>query len=92
MMHIPTCTVHGQYLLATYGPFAETFDRKALWPITFESFSITTSGIAAILQDMPGSRLQPYARPDNGEMKPIELWGYEWSYSVRDKLCRLGHG
>jgi glutathione S-transferase len=81
-----------EYLLSTYGPSSDKFDRKALWPITLESFSVGTSTIAAILQDMPGSRAQSNARPDNTQMIPLELWGYECSpfvAPVREKLCSL---
>lgn len=82
-----------EYLLENYGPPASEFDRKALWPITFESFSITTSTIVALLRGFPGSKKQPNARPDNEQMEPLELWGYESSPFVRpvreklDALC-----
>ena len=82
-----------EYLLSTYGPPASDFDRKALWPITFEAFSITTSTIVAILRGFPGSKRQDNARPDNERMVPLELWGYESSPFVRpvreklDALC-----
>lgn len=79
-----------EYLLSTYGPSPEAFDRKALWPITFESFSITTATIVALLRDMPGARRQPNARPDNENMKPLELWGYECSPFVRPVREKLG--
>eukprot|EP00553_Chaetoceros_curvisetus_P003160 CAMPEP_0204615150 /NCGR_PEP_ID=MMETSP0717-20131115/2718_1 /ASSEMBLY_ACC=CAM_ASM_000666 /TAXON_ID=230516 /ORGANISM="Chaetoceros curvisetus" /LENGTH=389 /DNA_ID=CAMNT_0051628017 /DNA_START=997 /DNA_END=2166 /DNA_ORIENTATION=+ len=82
-----------QYLLDTYGPTDKTsYDPKALWPITFKAFSIYTSTIAALLRDMPGSRRQADARPDNEDMLPIELWGYEASpfvKPVREKLVSL---
>jgi glutathione S-transferase len=80
------------YLLQTYGPPEDSYDKLALWPITFQSFSISTSTMVAILRDMPGSRRQPNARPDNQKMKPIKLWGYECSpfvRPVREKLCNL---
>mmetsp|Transcript_27846 Transcript_27846/g.34386 ORF Transcript_27846/g.34386 Transcript_27846/m.34386 type:complete len:397 (+) Transcript_27846:120-1310(+) len=82
-----------QYLLDTYGPQDKSsYDIKALWPITFGQFSVFTSGIAAIVRDMPASNRQSNARPDNEEMKPLELWGYECSpfvKPVREKLCSL---
>jgi len=81
-----------QYLLDTYGPDKDSFDIKALWPITFKGFSIYTSTIAAVLRDMPGSRRQANARPDNEDMIPLELWGYEASpfvRPVREKLVSL---
>lgn len=81
-----------EYLLETYGPSPDAFDRKALWPITFESFAINTATTVAILRDMPGARRQDNARPDNEDMKPLELWGYECSpfvRPVREKLCSL---
>ena len=82
-----------EYLLKTYGPPASLYDRKALWPITFEAFSITTSTIVALLRGFPGSQRQANARPDNERMEPLELWGYESSPFVRpvreklDALC-----
>lgn len=81
-----------QYLLDTYGPNKDSFDMKALWPITFKEFSIFTCTIAALLRDMPGSRRQANARPDNEDMLPLELWGYEASpfvKPVREKLVSL---
>jgi len=80
------------YLLQTYGPPEESYDKKALWPITFEAFSIYTSTIVAILRDMPAASRQPNARPDNEQMLPLELWGYECSpfvVPVREKLGSL---
>jgi len=82
-----------EYLLQTYGPPAGTYDRKALWPITFEAFSVTTSTIVAVLRGFPGGSRQSNARPDNEQMEPLELWGYESSPFVRpvreklDALC-----
>jgi glutathione S-transferase len=81
-----------QYLLDTYGPDKSLYDGKALWPITFKEFSIFTSTIAALVRNMPGSSRQPNARPDNEEMLPLELWGYEASpfvKPVREKLVSL---
>jgi len=81
-----------QYLLDTYGPDKSLYDMKALWPITFNAFSVTTSTFAALVRDMPASRRQINARPDNEEMIPLELWGYEASpfvKPVREKLCAL---
>jgi glutathione S-transferase len=79
-----------EYLLQNYGPPEDTYDRKALWPITFEPYSIYTSTQAAILLDMPGGRRQPNARPDNESMQPLELWGYEASPFVRPVRQKLG--
>lgn len=81
-----------EYLLSTYGPPSSSFDRKALWPITWENFSVSTSILAAILQDMPAAKQQENARPDNTKMLPLELWGYECSpfvAPVREKLGSL---
>ena len=82
-----------EYLLRTYGPQDEdSFDQKALWPITLESFATPTAAAVAILRGMPGARRQPNARPDNEQMKPLELWGYECSpfvRPVREKLASL---
>mmetsp|Transcript_15724 Transcript_15724/g.22376 ORF Transcript_15724/g.22376 Transcript_15724/m.22376 type:complete len:148 (+) Transcript_15724:396-839(+) len=84
------------YLIETYGPAPDSFDRKALWPVDFTSFSVFTSGLVAVLRDMPGAKRQENARPDNEDMIPLELWGYECSPFVRpvreklDSLC-LSH-
>ena len=51
-----------EYLLTTYGPPSDQFDRKALWPITFEGFSIFTSSLVALLRNFPGSSRQTNAR------------------------------
>lgn len=79
-----------EYLISTYGPPAADFDRKALWPITFEQFAITTATIVAQLRNMPGARQQVNARPDNERMQPLELWGYECSPFVRPVREKLG--
>ena len=81
-----------EYLLNTYGPPADSFDRKALWPITWEAFSVATATQVALLRQFPGSRRQRNARPDNEQMEPLELWGYECSpfvRPVREKLAAL---
>ena len=81
-----------EYLLDNYGPPADSFDRKALWPITWEPFSIWSSTQVALLRGMPGARRQANARPDNEQRKPLELWGYEASpfvRPVREKLVSL---
>lgn len=82
-----------EYLLKTYGPTdTDSYDRKALWPITFEGFSLYTSISVALLLNMPGARRQGNALPANEQMKPLELWGYECSpfvRPVREKLSTL---
>lgn len=79
-----------EYLLKTYGPPENKFDRKALWPITFEAFSLFSATQVAILLGMPASRRQANARPDNESMQPLELWGYETSPFVRPVREKLG--
>jgi len=80
-----------EYLLQTYGPQdASSYDRKALWPITWEAFSVATATQVAILRGMPGARRQANARPDNERMQPLELWGYECSPFVRPVREALG--
>mmetsp|Transcript_16879 Transcript_16879/g.38989 ORF Transcript_16879/g.38989 Transcript_16879/m.38989 type:complete len:113 (+) Transcript_16879:106-444(+) len=42
---------------------------------------------------MPAAKLQVDARPDNGQMRPLTLYGFEGSvfaHPVREKLCSLG--
>ncbi|KAL7532999.1 hypothetical protein ACHAXR_004979 [Thalassiosira sp. AJA248-18] len=82
-----------EHLLENYGPPQSTFDRKALWPITFQEFSLVTSQLTALIRGNSGSTQQPNARPDNASMKPLELWAYECSPFVRpvkEKLSSLG--
>jgi len=81
-----------EYLIQTYGPPEDQFDRKALWPIAFEPFSMFTSTLVAVIRGMPGSRRRDGARTDNVRMQPLELWGYESSpfvMPVRQTLCEL---
>lgn len=80
------------HLMEQYGPPTSSYDSKALWPITFKEFSLATSQIAIMLR---GGALiqQSTARPDNANMKPLELWAYECSPFVRpvkEKLSTLG--
>uniref|UniRef100_A0A7S1YEL3 GST N-terminal domain-containing protein n=1 Tax=Grammatophora oceanica TaxID=210454 RepID=A0A7S1YEL3_9STRA len=80
-----------EYLLETYGPSdADSYDRKALWPITLEPFSIGTATAVALVRDMPSAARQSNARPDNEQMKPLEVWGYECSPFVRPVREKLG--
>eukprot|EP00536_Pseudo-nitzschia_multiseries_P005260 jgi/Psemu1/190109/e_gw1.96.97.1 len=80
-----------EYLLTNYGPAdPSTYDRKALWPITVEPFSVFTSTLCALLLGMPGSHRRSNARPDNELMLPLELWGYESSPFVRNVRETLG--
>jgi len=79
-----------RYLLDTYGPPEDTYDSKALWPITFTGFSIYTSTLAAVVRGMPSGRRQVNARPDNEDMLPLELWGYECSPFVKPVREKLG--
>ncbi|KAL7520748.1 hypothetical protein ACHAWX_005458 [Stephanocyclus meneghinianus] len=81
------------FLLDRYGPPPSTFDRKALWPIEFKAFSVITSQLVSLIRGNPTVTQQANARPDNEQMKPLELWGYECSPFVRpvkDKLGALG--
>lgn len=81
-----------EYLLTTYGPPSDDFDRKALWPVTWEALSLVTATQVAILLGFPGATRQANARPDNEQMQPLELWGYETSpfvRPVREKLAGL---
>ena len=79
------------YMLANYGPPADTYDAKALWPLRGE-FATFTATLATLLRGLAGSKRQENARPDNEQMLPLELWGYEVSpfvRPVREKLCSL---
>jgi len=80
-----------EYLLDKYGPPREDYDPKALWPLRGQ-FAVVTASLAALARGMAGSQRQPDARPDNEQMLPLELWGYEPSpfvRPVREKLCAL---
>jgi glutathione S-transferase len=82
-----------EHLLKQYGPPSSLYDRKALWPITFKEFALVSSQLAIILRGKTGVMKQTNARPDNANMKPIELWAYECSPFVRpvkEKLSTLG--
>eukprot|EP00571_Detonula_confervacea_P014530 CAMPEP_0172308430 /NCGR_PEP_ID=MMETSP1058-20130122/9023_1 /TAXON_ID=83371 /ORGANISM="Detonula confervacea, Strain CCMP 353" /LENGTH=330 /DNA_ID=CAMNT_0013020841 /DNA_START=55 /DNA_END=1044 /DNA_ORIENTATION=- len=82
-----------EHLLEQYGPPTSSYDRKALWPITFQEFSLATSQLTAMLRGNPGATQQPNSRPDNANMKPLELWAYECSpfvQPVKEKLASLG--
>lgn len=79
------------YLLEKYGPPAEDYDSKALW--TFRGrFAFFTAAFAAVARGLKGKNIQENARPDNKEMQPLELWGYEPSpfvKPVREKMDTL---
>ena len=80
-----------EYYLDTYGPSRDAYDPKALWPLRGD-FQTTTATVATLLRGLAGSKRQENARPDNEEMLPLELWGYEVSpfvRPVREKLCSL---
>lgn len=80
-----------EYLLQNYGPSdTSTYDRKALWPIAVQPFSVVTSTFCALLMGMPGKARQANARPDNEDMVPLELWGNEASPFVRTVRESMG--
>ena len=81
------------HLVDAYGPPKESYDEKALWPIKFRQFAMATSWLASAIRGRPGAEKQSNARPDNGSMRPIELWAYECSpfvKPVKEKLSSLG--
>lgn len=50
-------------------------------------------GACSQVRGLKGIKMQPNARPDNIQMRPLELWGYECSpfvRPVREKLDVLG--
>merc|ERR1712086_370776 len=77
------------YLVRTYGPPKDSYDGKALWPIRFQQFAFFTSVLAALARGMPASKPDLLARPDNIQMLPLKLWGYECSPFVRPVRERL---
>eukprot|EP00617_Octactis_speculum_P012933 CAMPEP_0185779720 /NCGR_PEP_ID=MMETSP1174-20130828/96731_1 /TAXON_ID=35687 /ORGANISM="Dictyocha speculum, Strain CCMP1381" /LENGTH=334 /DNA_ID=CAMNT_0028468957 /DNA_START=3 /DNA_END=1007 /DNA_ORIENTATION=+ len=80
------------YLVSTYGPPAESFDSKALWPMRDGPFLLPSATFATLVRGLAGSQRQSNARRDNEEMQSLELWGYEASpfvKPVREKLCAL---
>eukprot|EP00322_Chrysochromulina_rotalis_P006539 CAMPEP_0115856952 /NCGR_PEP_ID=MMETSP0287-20121206/15322_1 /TAXON_ID=412157 /ORGANISM="Chrysochromulina rotalis, Strain UIO044" /LENGTH=283 /DNA_ID=CAMNT_0003311151 /DNA_START=59 /DNA_END=910 /DNA_ORIENTATION=- len=80
-----------EYMLDSYGPSRDAYDPKALWPLRGE-FSMFTATLATLVRGLAGSKRQGNARPDNEQMLPLELWGYEVSpfvRPVREKLCSL---
>ena len=76
------------YLYEEYGPGKEEVPWVLRGP-----FAFWTCAFASFARGMAGSALDASARPDNGQMEPIELWGYEASpfvKPVRETLCGLG--
>jgi len=76
------------YLFDTYGPGRDQVPFLLKGPLAVQS-----AAYAAAARGFAGSRMLPNARPDNMNMKPIELWGYEASpfvRPVREKLSELG--
>ena len=56
-------------------------------------FAVASTGMAAVVRLLPAYKMQIDARPDNGEMQPLVLFGYAASpfvRPVREKLCQLG--
>uniref|UniRef100_A0A7S0HXD0 GST N-terminal domain-containing protein n=1 Tax=Phaeocystis antarctica TaxID=33657 RepID=A0A7S0HXD0_9EUKA len=79
------------YMLDTYGPPRDAYNDLVLWPLR-GAFMTTTATFATLFRGLAGSKRQANARPDNEEMLPLELWGYEPSpfvRPVREKLCGL---
>lgn len=75
------------YLFDTYGP-----GQSEVPGLLKGSVALFTGGFAALARGMAGSKRQENARPDNEQMLPLELWGYEASpfvRPVREKLCAL---
>mmetsp|Transcript_64847 Transcript_64847/g.114941 ORF Transcript_64847/g.114941 Transcript_64847/m.114941 type:complete len:146 (+) Transcript_64847:128-565(+) len=79
------------YLFASYGPSEGAYDPKSLWPLR-GNFALITAALASMVRGFSGGKRQANARPDNEQMLPLELWGYEPSpfvRPVREKLCSL---
>lgn len=75
------------YLFDTYGP------GKDAVPWTLKgSFAFWTCAFASMARGLAGNNLDPKARPDNMQMQPIEVWGYDGSpfvKPVRERLSAL---
>ena len=77
-----------EYLFESYGPGKEAVPWLLKGP-----FAFWTCAFAAIVRGLAGGQLDARARPDNPEMEPIVMWGYEGSpfvRPVREKLNELG--
>mmetsp|Transcript_30361 Transcript_30361/g.61816 ORF Transcript_30361/g.61816 Transcript_30361/m.61816 type:complete len:327 (+) Transcript_30361:69-1049(+) len=75
------------HLFDKYGPGADKVPAGLKG-----NLAVVTSGLAAVARSMPASRRQADARPDNEQMRPLTLYGYEISpfvKPVREKLCAL---
>ena len=76
------------HLYEHYGP------GKRKVPFTIRGvFALISAGCAAVVRGMPAAKLQVDVRPENGEMQPLVLYGFEGSpfvHPVREKLCALG--
>lgn len=78
------------YLLKTYTD-PTTYDPKALWPLRGQ-FALWTGAFAALARGFPCTKVLSGARPDNVDVMPLKLYGYEPSpfvRSVRETLCGL---
>ena len=42
-------------------------------------FAVVSAGLAATVRKIPAYKMQVDARPDNGDMQPLTLYGYESS-------------
>ena len=66
------------HLYDAYGP------GKDEVPLTLKGFFATlTCGLAAAVRGMPAATVPAGARPDNGQMEPLTLYGYEPSPFVK---------
>jgi hypothetical protein len=64
-----------EYLPTTNGATKKEFERKSLWPITFEGFSIIyTSTLVVVLRNVPGGQGQANnTRPGNEGALGIQI-------------------
>jgi glutathione S-transferase len=67
-----------EYLFEQYGP-----GKSSIPGLLKGDFAVKSSILAAQIRGFAGSKVLSNARSDNGQMKSIELWGYEGSPFVR---------
>ena len=68
-----------------------TYDKKALWTLR-GPFALWTGAFAALVRGLPAGKVAKGARPENIDVKPLILYGYEPSpfvRIVRETLCSL---
>lgn len=85
---VMSSTVEKLQLLGVHSPARGLYLDTVPWQLQ-GTVAVISAGMAATIRMIPAYKMQIDARPDNGNMKPLTLYGYEASPFVRPVSIEL---